>query len=276
MESSSESRLGTCPILGALPFELRQQIYSYALFSDGSFFSLDDEEGVSLPTRFPKVRPQSPSRPPQDWYKRKRRRRKNAVSLMLTCRQISAEAADVLYAGAFFRLRGIAATTAFFAHTPQRHLDQIRSVKLVWDDAGWIGSDRSRADVRAAWPEVCSALSRMRSLQNLYVGIALVMNTEWTEAHYLGALRAVRPRGKFKVCVPRGVLEAHYGAAAKGQAAKDRESYPEFELCRHVVGELCQWRREVLAAEGGQWIREEKRSAPSSVCKDIREEEELC
>lgn len=47
---------GICPLLSALPVEIRLQIYDYVLFENGNFFSLDDEEGNSVPTLFPKLR----------------------------------------------------------------------------------------------------------------------------------------------------------------------------------------------------------------------------
>lgn len=36
--------------------EIRIHIYEYILFENGNFFSLDDEEGRSIPTLFPKLR----------------------------------------------------------------------------------------------------------------------------------------------------------------------------------------------------------------------------
>lgn len=47
---------GACPLIDALPVEIRIQIYESILFENGSFFSLDDEEGNSVPTLFPKLR----------------------------------------------------------------------------------------------------------------------------------------------------------------------------------------------------------------------------
>lgn len=56
---------GACPLLDALPAEIRIQIYEYLLFENGSFFSLGDEEGNSIPTLFPKLRaPPRPIAPP--------------------------------------------------------------------------------------------------------------------------------------------------------------------------------------------------------------------
>lgn len=48
--------LGLCPLIDTLPTEIRIQIYEYILFENGSFFALDDEEGKSVPTLFPKLR----------------------------------------------------------------------------------------------------------------------------------------------------------------------------------------------------------------------------
>lgn len=45
-----------CPLIDALPVEIRIQIYEPILFENGRFFSLDDEEGNSVPTLFPKLR----------------------------------------------------------------------------------------------------------------------------------------------------------------------------------------------------------------------------
>lgn len=47
---------GACSLIDALPVEIRVQIYEYILFENGSFFSLEDEEGNSVPTLFPKLR----------------------------------------------------------------------------------------------------------------------------------------------------------------------------------------------------------------------------
>lgn len=48
---------GICPLLDALPVEIRIQIYEYILFENGNFFSIDDDdEGKSVPTLFPKLR----------------------------------------------------------------------------------------------------------------------------------------------------------------------------------------------------------------------------
>lgn len=47
---------GPCPFQDMLPVEIRIHIYEYILFENGNFFSLDDEEGRSIPTLFPKLR----------------------------------------------------------------------------------------------------------------------------------------------------------------------------------------------------------------------------
>lgn len=47
---------GPCPFQDMLPVEIRIHIYEYILFENGNFFSLDDEEGRSVPTLFPKLR----------------------------------------------------------------------------------------------------------------------------------------------------------------------------------------------------------------------------
>lgn len=56
---------GICPLLAALPLEIRIQIYDYVLFENGNFFSLDDEEGNSVPTLFPKLRAPPKHRKPR-------------------------------------------------------------------------------------------------------------------------------------------------------------------------------------------------------------------
>lgn len=56
---------GVCPLLSALPVEIRLQIYDYVLFENGNFFSLDDEEGNSVPTLFPKLRAPPRKQPPR-------------------------------------------------------------------------------------------------------------------------------------------------------------------------------------------------------------------
>lgn len=64
-----------CPLIDALPVEIRVQIYEYVLFENGSFFSLDDEqEGKSVPTLFPKLRA-----PPRQKTARQRRDVVNAT-----------------------------------------------------------------------------------------------------------------------------------------------------------------------------------------------------
>lgn len=45
-----------CPFLDVVPVEIRIHIFEYILFENGNFFSLDDEEGNSVPTLFPKLR----------------------------------------------------------------------------------------------------------------------------------------------------------------------------------------------------------------------------
>lgn len=47
---------GSCPFQDILPVEIRIHIYEYILFENGNFFSLDYEEGRSIPTLFPKLR----------------------------------------------------------------------------------------------------------------------------------------------------------------------------------------------------------------------------
>lgn len=56
---------GLCPLIDDLPAEIRLQIYEYVLFENGSFFALDDEEGNSVPTLFPKLRAPPKRREPE-------------------------------------------------------------------------------------------------------------------------------------------------------------------------------------------------------------------
>lgn len=85
---------GLCPLIDILPTEIRIQIYEYVLFENGSFFSLDDEEGNSVPTLFPKLRAPSkrgaPARREVDEVPASSdgQRKGNILSLLLTSRQM--------------------------------------------------------------------------------------------------------------------------------------------------------------------------------------------
>lgn len=83
-----------CPLIDTLPTEIRIQIYEYILFENGSFFALDDEEGNSVPTLFPKLRAPPKRREPaqgdHDETKALGRgpRKGNIMSLLLTSKQM--------------------------------------------------------------------------------------------------------------------------------------------------------------------------------------------
>lgn len=90
---------GICPLLATLPVEIRIQIYDYVLFENGNFFSLDDEEGNSVPTLFPKLRaPEKPRKrrqlqslepaDPQVASRLAIPRTGNIMSLLLTSKQV--------------------------------------------------------------------------------------------------------------------------------------------------------------------------------------------
>lgn len=70
-----------CPLLSALPVEIRLQIYDYVLFENGNFFSLDDEEGNSVPTLFPKLRAPPRKQPPRLAAAATRPRRRSSHAL---------------------------------------------------------------------------------------------------------------------------------------------------------------------------------------------------
>lgn len=82
------------PLIDILPTEIRIQIYEYILFENGSFFALDDEEGNSVPTLFPKLRapPKRRDLAEQDGDKTKAisrgPRKGNILSLLLTSKQM--------------------------------------------------------------------------------------------------------------------------------------------------------------------------------------------
>ena len=85
---------GPCPFQDMLPVEIRIHIFEYILFEHGNFFSLEDEEGRSIPTLFPKLRaPPKPrgqrreSREPQR-ADRDRDGRGNIMSLLLTSKRM--------------------------------------------------------------------------------------------------------------------------------------------------------------------------------------------
>lgn len=87
-------RTDLCPLIDSLPTEIRIQIYEYILFENGSFFALDDEEGNSVPTLFPKLRAPPKRREPaqgdHDETKAISRgpRKGNIMSLLLTSKQM--------------------------------------------------------------------------------------------------------------------------------------------------------------------------------------------
>lgn len=98
-------RPGACPLIDRLPLEIRIQIYEYVLFESGSFFSLDGEEGNSVPTLFPKLRAPPRRRPlvegrgdPQAPGSGRRSNAGNIMSLLLTSKQMYA------YLGHFYSL----------------------------------------------------------------------------------------------------------------------------------------------------------------------------
>lgn len=87
-------RTDLCPLIDTLPTEIRIQIYEYILFENGSFFALDDEEGNSVPTLFPKLRAppkrREPAQEDHDETKALSRgpRKGNIMSLLLTSKQM--------------------------------------------------------------------------------------------------------------------------------------------------------------------------------------------
>lgn len=152
------------------------------------------------------------------------------------------------------------------------HLALVRSLKLVWDDQGWASAPEfDTPTLRAAWPSLCDALATQFSgLESLYVALGMPSNEASVEALYLDELRKVRQvRRNFKVCIPMGFLTRFYGGCNTSVAESDdmdddeheehHHEEPLFELCRHTAGEVCQMRREVIAAE---WLGESRPSTP--------------
>ncbi|KUI53318.1 hypothetical protein VP1G_00570 [Cytospora mali] len=263
---------GTCPFLDAVPVEIRIHIFQYILFEDGNFFSLDDEEGKSVPTLFPKLRA-----PPKCRGQRRESRESqagddkhngcgNIMSLLLTSHKIYNEAASLLYSSAFFRLRGIQSTIKFINTVSPAHLALVRSLKLVWDDQGWLLSPEfDTPTLRSAWPSMCDALATsFPGLRNLYVALSMPSNEAHVEELYLGALRGVRHVGNFKVCIPVGVLERFEGLDGRLVGRGGGYEDAPFTLCRHTAGEVCPSRREVVTAE---WMGA---SRPSTPCLTVQ------
>lgn len=179
------------------------------------------------------------------------------------------EASSHLYARAFFRLRGIHSTIQFINTVEPAHLALIRSLKLVWDDQGWASAPEfDTPTLRAAWPSLCDALAtQFRDLESLYVALGMPSNVESVEALYLAELRRVRQvKRNFKVCIPMAFLARFYGGddqrEEEGELQENKDD--PFELCRHTAGEVCQVRREVIAAE---WLGESRPSTPG--LKDV-------
>ncbi|CAN8103611.1 unnamed protein product [Discula destructiva] len=267
--------LGLCPLMDDLPAEIRIQIYEVLLFENGSFFALDDEEGNSVPTLFPKLRAPPRRKVPatrQDGddlpAPSDSRRTGNIMALLLISKSIYAESAALLYSTSFFRLRGIQSTIQFINAVAPAHLALVRSLKLVWDDQGWAGTpEYDTLTLRGAWPSFCAALAHdFPALRNLYVALGMPSSEPHIEELYLGAsgLGAVRHVENFKVCVPVGFLARHYGVGRKDGTDRDglgneRAEQP-FELCRHTAGEVCSIRREVITAE---WLGDSRPSTPS-------------
>lgn len=171
------------------------------------------------------------------------------------------EAASTLYSSAFFRLRGIQSTIQFINTVSPAHLGLVRSLKLVWDDQGWMSApDLDTLTLRSAWPSMCDALAtNFGSLRNLYVALSMPSNEAHVEELYLSALRSVRHVENIKVCIPVGVLERIEGLDSRLQ---DRLGYDDapFTLCRHTAGEVCPSRREVVTAE---WLGASRPATPT-------------
>lgn len=176
------------------------------------------------------------------------------------------EASSHLYARAFFRLRGIHSTIQFINVVEPAHLAVIRSLKLVWDDQGWASAPEfDTPTLRAAWPSLCDALAtQFRDLESLYVALGMPSNEASVETLYLTELRRVRQvKRNFKVCIPMGFLARFYGGDREhgddDDGSQEKKEKEPFELCRHTAGDVCQVRREVIAAE---WLGESRPSTP--------------
>lgn len=131
----------------------------------------------------------------------------------------------------------------------------MRSLKLVWDDQGWTAAPEfDTPTLRAAWPSMCDALATsLPALRNLYVALGMPSRGPGVEALYLRGLAAVRHVDNFKVCIPVGFLTRYYGVDEDeddyDNEGKGHEHEWPFTLCRHTAGEVCNVRREVIAAE---------------------------
>ncbi|KAL1873847.1 hypothetical protein Daus18300_003719 [Diaporthe australafricana] len=275
---------GPCPFQDLLPVEIRIHIYEYILFENGNFFSLDDEEGKSVPTLFPKLR--SPPKKRCGLHEAERPHAAgsqdngngNIMSLLLTSKKIYHEAASLLYSSSFFRLRGIHPTIQFINTVSPAHLALVRSLKLVWDDQGWTDAPEfDTLTLRSAWPSLCDALAtQFLSIRNLYVALGMPSNEAHVEELYLGALRRLRHVPNFKVCIPVGFLERFEGLdqrlEVRGRGRRyggdDGESHDDadedyddcpFTLCRHTAGEVCPSRKEVVQAE---WMGSSRPATP--------------
>ncbi|KAH8773450.1 hypothetical protein F5883DRAFT_547829 [Diaporthe sp. PMI_573] len=258
---------GPCPFQDTLPVEIRIHIYEYILFENGNFFSLDYEEGRSIPTLFPKLR--SPPKKRCGLHDAERPHAAgsqdngsgNIMPLLLTSSKIYHEAASLLYSSSFFRLRGIHPTIQFINTVSLAHLALVRSLKLVWDDQGWTDAPEfDTLTLRSAWPSLCEALAtQLPSLRNLYVALGMPSNEAHVEELYLGPLRGVRHAANFKVCIPVGLIERFEGVDQRlGARQRGRDDDP-FTLCRHTAGEVCPSRKEVVQAE---WLGSSRPATP--------------
>lgn len=258
---------GPCPFQDVLPVEIRIHIYEYILFENGNFFSLDYEEGRSIPTLFPKLR--SPPKKKCGLHDAERPHAAgsqhngtgNIMPLLLTSNNIYHEAASLLYSSSFFRLRGIHPTIQFVNTVSPAHLALVRSLKLVWDDQGWTDAPEfDTLTLRSAWPSLCDALAtQFPSLRNLYVALGMPSNEAHVEELYLEPLRRVRHAANFKVCIPVGLLERLEGLDQRLDARQRGPGDDPFTLCRHTAGEVCPSRKEVVQAE---WLGSSRPATP--------------
>ncbi|ROV95108.1 hypothetical protein VSDG_05847 [Cytospora chrysosperma] len=259
---------GAGPFLDAIPVEIRIHIFESILFENGNFFSLGDEEGKSVPTLFPKLRAPLKDRGQQRGARgprsvdSERKGRGNIMSLLLTSKKIYDESASLLYSSAFFRLRGVQSTIQFINTVSPGNLALVRSLKLVWDDQGWISAPEfDTPTLRSAWPSMCHALATsFPGLRNLYVALSMPSNEAHVEELYLSALSGVRHVGNFKVCIPVGILERFEGLDSRLAERDGGYDDAPFMLCRHTAGEVCPSRREVVTAE---WQGASRPSTPT-------------
>ncbi|KAK1772877.1 hypothetical protein QBC33DRAFT_522736 [Phialemonium atrogriseum] len=197
--SPASSTSGSFPLiqtmfLTKLPLEIRSLIYSQYLFANQedcwvfrpSWADTADE------TTSPSIQPSCSARYPL-------RANITALPLILTCRQIYAEAVPLLYSQARFYFNDLVVLNLFLQRVPGSHTDLIRTIHLDWASQVWFhfgGSVVRAAYLREYWQPVCRALGDMPSLRNLRICVnpskAHARGRQACDMAYLEPLRTIK------------------------------------------------------------------------------------